>query len=182
MSGSSSTTNSSSANGPSSSLAHDDALRQRAEKIGSAAERCGRIVKNFLALARQRPAERGDVSLNGVVQEAVELLAYELRTDNIEVVFDLADDLAVLWADAHQLHQVIVNLVANAHQAMRRTAAPRRIRLTTRRDRARARVQLDIADTGPGIPHDIQARIFEPSFTRPSTSIFAAGRTGRRPT
>jgi len=163
-------------------VAHDDALRQRAEKIGSAAERCGRIVKNFLALARQRPAERGDVSLNGVVQEAVELLAYELRTDNIEVVFDLADDLAVLWADAHQLHQVIVNLVANAHQAMRRTAAPRRIRLTTRRDRARARVQLEIADTGPGIPHDIQARIFEPFFTRPSTSIFAAGRTGRRPT
>jgi len=146
-------------------VAHDDALRQRAEKIGSAAERCGRIVKNFLALARQRPPERGDVSLNGVVQEAVELLAYELRTDNIEVVFDLADDLAVLWADAHQLHQVIVNLVANAHQAMRRTAAPRRIRLTTRRDRARARVQLEIADTGPGIPHDIQARIFEPFFT-----------------
>lgn len=105
------------------------------------------------------------MSLNGVVQEAVELLAYELRTDNIEVVFDLADDLAVLWADAHQLHQVIVNLVANAHQAMRRTAAPRRIRLTTRRDRARARVQLEIADTGPGIPHDIQARIFEPFFT-----------------
>src|SRR5947208_17123333 len=104
MSGSSSTTNSSSANGPSSSLAHDDALRQRAEKIGSAAERCGRIVKNFLALARQRPPERGDVSLNRVVQEAVELLAYELRTDNTEVAFHLAHDLSAVWADSHQLH------------------------------------------------------------------------------
>jgi signal transduction histidine kinase len=141
----------------------DDAIRQRAEKIGAAAERCGRIVKNFLAIARQRPPERGDVFLNQVVHEAVELLAYELQTDDVEVVFDLAEDLPVLWADAHQLHQVVVNLVANAHQAMRRAAAARRIRLTTRLDRDR--VWLEIADTGPGIPRELQAKIFEPFFT-----------------
>jgi len=98
-----------------------------------------------------------------VVHEAVELLAYELQTDDVEVVFDLAEDLPVLWADAHQLHQVVVNLVANAHQAMRRAAAARRIRLTTRLDRYR--VWLEIADTGPGIPRELQAKIFEPFFT-----------------
>src|SRR5207245_3945862 len=52
-------------------VAHDDALRQRAEKIGSAAERCGRILKNFLALPRQPPPERGAVSLQRRGQEAV---------------------------------------------------------------------------------------------------------------
>src|SRR6058998_1925719 len=116
-------------------------------------------------MARQQPPERHEVALNQVVREAVELLAYELRTDNIEAVLDLADDLPVLWADAHQLHQVVVNLVANAHQAMRSLPAARRITITTRFDRERARVQLAIADTGPGIPRDIQAKIFEPFFT-----------------
>jgi len=59
----------------------------------------------------------------------------------------------------------VVNLIANAHQAMRRAADPRRIRITTRSEPDRARVRLEIADTGPGIPRDIQAKIFEPFFT-----------------
>src|SRR6059036_4173687 len=66
--------------------AREPALIQRADKITAAADRCARIVKNFLALARQRPPERTDVRLDEVVQEAVELLAYELRTSNVEVV------------------------------------------------------------------------------------------------
>ena len=60
------------------------------------ADRCVRIVRNFLALARQQAPERGEVRLNQVVQEAVELLAYELRTDNVEVSLSLAEDLPVL--------------------------------------------------------------------------------------
>src|SRR5919109_1280062 len=100
---------------------------ERAGKIVQAAERCARIVNNFLALARQRPPERQLVQLNTVVREAVELLAYPLRVDSVEVVFALADELPVLRADAHQLHQVVVNLVANAHQAMREVPGPRRL-------------------------------------------------------
>jgi len=146
-------------------VVRDGPLRRRTEQIGAAAERCARIVRNFLALARQQPPERHEVALNQVVREAVELLAYELRTDNIEVVLHLAEELPVLWADAHQLHQVVVNLVANAHQAMRSPTAARRITITTRVAHERARVQLEIADTGPGIPRDIQAKIFEPFFT-----------------
>jgi two-component system NtrC family sensor kinase len=140
-------------------------LVQRAEKITVAAERCGRIVKNFLALARQRPPERGNVVLNQVVQDAVELLAYELRTDNVAVSLDLADDLPALWADGHQLHQVLVNIVANAHQAMRHSLTPRHISITTRFALASQRVGLEITDSGPGIPAEIRARIFEPFFT-----------------
>jgi len=135
------------------------------EKLGQAAERCARIVRNFLALARHRPPERQHVSLNQVVQEAVELLAYPLRMDNVEVILDLADDVPILWADSHQLHQVVVNLVTNAHHAMRETPPPRRLTLTSRYASERRRVSLEVADTGPGIPPGIQARIFEPFFT-----------------
>lgn len=137
----------------------------RAEKISKAAERCVRIVRNFLALARERPPERTAVDLNSVAREAVELLAYELRTDNVEIRWDLATDLPQINADPHQLHQVVVNLVANAYHAMRTTPGPRTLTLTTRATPSHPGVQLAVGDTGPGIPPEIQDRIFDPFFT-----------------
>src|SRR5213592_1085841 len=107
-------------------------LVQRAQKIHAAADRCVRIVRNFLALARQHTPQRGEVRVNSVIREAVELLAYELRTGGIEVVFDLDEDLPVLWADAHRLHQVLVNLIVNAHTRCERCR--RRAGSRSRRD------------------------------------------------
>ena len=135
------------------------------DKAAAAADRCVRIVRNFLALARQRPPERQKTSLNQVVREAVELLAYLLRVNNVEVSFALAEDLPALWADSHQLHQVVVNLITNANQAMQEGAGPRRLTFTTRSDAERRRVIIEVADTGPGIPPAVQKRIFEPFFT-----------------
>jgi signal transduction histidine kinase len=140
-------------------------MAERVGKIIKAAERCARIVKNFLALARQQPMERQAVSLNQVVQEAIELLAYPLRVDTVEIALELAPDLPEIWADPHQLHQLVVNLVSNAHQAMRTISAPRRIILTTRLVPAARRVLFAVADTGPGISSEAQGRIFEPFFT-----------------
>jgi CheY-like chemotaxis protein len=100
-----------------------------------------------------------------VVQQAIELLAYELRTGGVEVVFNRAEDLPTLWADAHRLHQVLVNLIVNAGHAMGGIPSARRITLTTRFERDHARVHLEVSDTGPGVPPEIQARIFEPFFT-----------------
>src|SRR2546422_11261952 len=106
-----------------------------------------------------------EVRLNDVAREAVELLAYELRTGNVEVVLDVTEDLPTLWADAHRLHQVLVNLIVNAQHAMRGVTSARRLTLTTRFDRERDRVWLEVGDTGSGIPPEIRARIFEPFFT-----------------
>jgi PAS domain S-box-containing protein len=138
---------------------------ERAEKIVQSAERCARIVNNFLALARQRPPERHPVRVNQVAREAVELLAYPLRVDSVEVVWELAEEVPVLWADTHQLHQVVVNLVANAHQAMREEAGPRQLTVVTGVSAAPRRVWLEVRDTGPGVPEGLEARIFEPFFT-----------------
>src|SRR5262245_15135054 len=112
----------------------------RAEKIARAADRCVRIVRNFLALARERPPERARVDLNAVVNEAVELLGYELRADGIELRLDLARSLPLLWADPHQLHQVVVNLLTNAQYAMRHGGARRVLTLSTATDEARVRL------------------------------------------
>ena len=146
-----------------------EALARRVDSIGGAAHRCVRIVRNFLSLARQRTPERTDVRLHDVVQGAVELLAYELRLDDVEVAVDIPEDLPILSADPHQLHQVLVNLITNAHQAMRRSPQPRRIAFTARHDAPRGRIRLEVTDTGPGVPQALQAKIFEPFFTTKPT-------------
>jgi two-component system NtrC family sensor kinase len=139
-------------------------LQESARQITGAAERCGRIVRNFLALARKHPPERKQVVLNQVVSDAVELLTYPLNVDGVKLTMDLAGDLPLLWADPHQLQQVVVNLLTNAHHALRQ-APVRQLSVSTRFDSHRQRVVLRIADSGPGIPPDIQSRIFEPFFT-----------------
>jgi signal transduction histidine kinase len=137
----------------------------RADKIVRAADRCVRIVRNFLALAREWPPERAAVGLNGIVREAVELLEYELRTDGVEVELGLDPELPMLWADPHQLHQVLVNLLTNAHHAMRQMDGPRLLRLSTGVEPETGRAVVTVADSGPGIPPAIRDRIFEPFFT-----------------
>ena len=148
--------------------ASDGPLVERADKIASAADRCARIVKNFLALARQQPPERRRFTLNQVVTDAMELLTYPLRIDGIEVSLELAPELPALLGDAHQLQQVVVNLATNAHHSMR--DSPRReLRICTSLLPGDEGVLLEVIDSGPGIPAAIQRRIFDPFFTTKAT-------------
>jgi signal transduction histidine kinase len=142
----------------------EGAAAERARKVSAAAERCARIVKNFLALARQRPPERQWVHLARVVAEALEIVGYSLTSSGVELTTDVDADLPILWADPHQLHQVVVNLVANAQQALRDREADRRISIRLGRRDAET-VYLEVSDNGPGIPAAIVSRIFEPFFT-----------------
>jgi PAS domain S-box-containing protein len=137
----------------------------RIDKIARAAERCARIVRNFLALARQRPPERQRVAVGSVIDETMELLNYSLRVDGIEVHLDLERQAPSLWADGHQIQQVLINLLTNAQHALREVPPPRRVTITTRVTPARDRVVIEVSDNGPGIPADLQPRIFESFFT-----------------
>ena len=74
-------------------LAQDDGTRQRAERVHAAAERCARIVKTFLAMARSRPPQRGPVAINEVMEDALDLAGYGLRTADVEIVRELEADL-----------------------------------------------------------------------------------------
>src|SRR5262249_11211925 len=143
-------------------------LAVQAENISQAAERCARIVKNFLALAQQRPPERQEVLLNQIVRESMELLAYQLRVDNVEVEMDLPDAIPPLWADADQLHQVVINLIAHAHQALRETSEPRRLTITTQFDPIQVHVSLAVVYTSPDILHALQRHSLTSFFTAPS--------------
>jgi len=161
-------------------LMHTDLLREELrqsplleliDEVTRAAERCKRLVRAFLTLARQHPPERTAVSLNSLITDTVELLAYALRVDNITVHLNLAEELPLLWADAYQIQQVITNLITNAHQALRESSALRQLTLTTQCNVTRTRVSLAVTDTGPGILPALQARIFEPFFTTKPVGI-----------
>ena len=138
----------------------------RAEKIFKAADRCSRIVKSFLALARRKPPERKPVAINGLVQSALDLLGFQIRTGNIEVTLELMADLPEITGDADQLTQVVTNLVLNATQAMDGWNGPRRLKIQTRTEEGQA--ILAVVDTGPGVPVDLRTRVFEPFFTTKS--------------
>ena len=118
----------------------------------------------FLTLARQHAPERAVVDLNALLTEIIELLAPSLRIDMITVDLRLTAELPKLWADPHQLQQVVVNLVTNAQQALREVAR-RHLTLSTGVDPAQTRVTLEVRDTGLGMAPEVQARIFEPFFT-----------------
>ena len=145
--------------------------RAAALKVRTAAERCARIVRTFLAMARQQQPSRGPVALNDVVTAALDIAAYAIRTSSIEVSLRLSSDIPLIPADADQLHQVLLNLIINAQQSLQERAVPRLIRVTSTYDRRAGIVRLTVADNGPGIPEHVRPRIFEPYFTTKPTGI-----------
>lgn len=149
----------------------DPATHAAAVKIRTAAERCARIVRTFLSMARQQAPERASVQVNDVVKAALEITGYSLRTSGVEVALDLAEDAPQMLADADQLHQVLMNLIVNAQQALQDRPLPRRLLVTSRYDAANDTVCLAVRDNGPGIPRELRARVFEPYFTTKPTGV-----------
>ena len=141
----------------------DEKMHGHLERIAKSAHRCHKIVQSLLSFARQRPPERKLVRLESVLEEVLELMAYDLRTSGITVVKEFASPLPATMADPHQLQQVFVNLLSNARQAM--APAQREGRIIIRAFVAEGMLRLEFQDDGPGIRSDHLARIFDPFFT-----------------
>jgi PAS domain S-box-containing protein len=143
--------------------APDEATRQRANKIHAAAERCARIVKTFLTMARRKPEAWTPVLINQIIQSALDVVGYGLRGADIAVDLDLAPDLPPVAGDADQLNLVLMNLIVNAQHALQTRPQPRHLEIVTRP--YHGMVQIEVADNGPGVPAEIAERIFDPFFT-----------------
>ena len=144
-------------------MASDEATKRRTKELHSAAERCGRIVKTFLSMARSKPIEKRNVDIDTVIDDVLELAAYGLRSNGITMVRKRGKGLPTTLADPDQMHQVFMNIVLNAQQAMMSIEGARTLDVETRFDGTN--IAIDIADTGHGIPEDIKKRVFEPFFT-----------------
>ena len=135
----------------------------RIGKIRRAADRCARIVQSFLAMARQKAPDYRSIAINDQIRAAAELTEYQLRAAHVTLDLRLAEGLPPIAADPDQLHQVIVNLLTNARQALEETGGERRITITT--SRQQGAIRLAVADTGKGIDAVTRDRIFDPFFT-----------------
>jgi hypothetical protein len=120
-------------------------------------------VQSLLSFARQHPPERKLANVNALVDGVIEILIYELRTNNIKVEKELSPQLPRLLLDPHQIQQVFLNIVNNARQAIEAHRARGLIRITT--SVAGHSVRITFQDDGPGISEENLAKIFNPFFT-----------------
>ncbi|RPJ43673.1 MAG: PAS domain-containing sensor histidine kinase [Candidatus Latescibacterota bacterium] len=130
------------------------------ERIEKSALHAREVVRKLLIFSRQMPSARSMVNLNQVVREGIYFLESRCAKAGIEIERELATALPELYADASQLHQILVNLVVNAVQAM-----PNGGKLTLRTARAGDSLVLSVEDTGVGIPEELHEKIFLPFFT-----------------
>jgi signal transduction histidine kinase/CheY-like chemotaxis protein len=140
-------------------------LEQRAKKISAAADRCARIVQTFLAMARRRAPDRVAIDPNALVVDALQITEYALRTTGITASMECDPNVPAIEGDRDQLHQVLVNLIINAQQALEGAQTFDKRLCVRTCVTAAGKVAIDIVDNGPGVPKDLTTRIFEPFFT-----------------
>ena len=143
----------------------DDKTKQGLEVILGESERAARIVRNLLTFARKRQTTRAMVDLNQTVKETLALRAYEQSVSNISVVEALTTGLPDVFADSHQIKQVLLNLIINSEQACLGANGKGTIVVRTSHDTDRGSLVLEVSDDGPGIPEERQGKVFDPFFT-----------------
>ncbi|MBM3307200.1 MAG: cache domain-containing protein [Candidatus Eisenbacteria bacterium] len=136
--------------------------RENVEKIAREADRCKRIVKGLLDFARQTKPERTEADINHVIDEVIGLLEHQTLFHGIKVVKDHSAGIPLVNIDAAQIQEVFMNIIMNAAQAMNGSG---RLTTATRLTGNNRAIEVEIRDTGPGIPPEHVDKIFEPFFT-----------------
>ena len=133
--------------------------------IENDARRCRNITRKLLDFSRRMPEERKSLDLTRVIEDALILVQRQAEIENISFVKRYVENLPPVWGNSNTLQQVIINLVKNACDVMPRGG---QIAISTRIskvDQQESWIRISIADTGPGIPHDLVDRLFDPFFT-----------------
>jgi len=141
----------------------DQEVSQDLKRIYAEAERAAKVVQNLLTFARRRQPHKQYSDINEILESALELRAYELKTSNIEVITDLAPKLPEAMLDFPQIQEVFLNIILNAEQAI--TEANGGGKLTIKTEERKGYLRTTFTDDGPGIPAENLEKIFDPFFT-----------------
>ncbi len=136
-----------------------DEQRSMTQKIEQQVRRTRSLVSSLLSFAKQVPAEKTLLDINALIQTAVKLYPPQLRTANLQVQTNFANNLPRVLGDSNQLLQVCLHITNNALHAME--AKGGFLQVNTRLERNA--VVIEFADNGPGI--DQPERVFDPFYT-----------------
>jgi PAS domain S-box-containing protein len=135
------------------------------QDIVEADQRADQVIRNLRSLFTKGETDRRTLRLDALVREVVSVVAAEAQLRNVSIRLDLASDAPPVTGDRVQLQQVLLNLLVNAFDAMADvTDRPREVTVAAR-PLDGSTVQVDVADTGPGIAPDTLASLFEPFVT-----------------
>jgi two-component system NtrC family sensor kinase len=145
-------------------LPSGDPRHQLIEKVVKQTFRASEIVNNLLNFSRTGASEFTEVNLNAVVEEVLTLVAHPFRTAQVQVMRNLQQELPAVLGSTNKLQQVFLNLFLNARDAM-----PSGGIVEIRTAAHNGSVEVEIIDTGGGIPRENLNRIFDPFFTTKSS-------------
>ncbi len=128
------------------------------------------IIKHMRDFARQSEVARNKVCINNPIKDVFNVLGHQVKSHQVELILDLAENIPSILAEHNRLEQVFINMVTNAIDAMDEKCAeagdsdcPKVLTIRTFVDGDN--VVATVSDTGVGIPNQIRDKIFEPFFT-----------------
>jgi len=146
-----------------------DIMEEMAEGISTHVDRASKIIEHMREFGRKSDMRTMPVQINEVLQRGFEFFSKQLSVHNIEVIWELDENLPMIMADSNRLEQVVINLLLNARDAIEdrwhgdNLHADKRIQIKS--FCSGESVIFRVCDTGAGIPESIRERLFEPFFT-----------------
>jgi PAS domain S-box-containing protein len=135
------------------------------EKCARQAERAGRIIHRVRDLVRKRDPHRTASNVRDMVEHVVALLEPDVAREHVRLDVDVADHLAAVHADAVLIEQALFNLCRNAIESMHTTPVEKRLLRIAANTQADGRIQMQVVDTGCGIPQAVAEDRQELFFT-----------------
>lgn len=145
---------------------HSAETREKLNMISDQIQRITQVTKDMTNFARSRPAARTESNINEIVRTALRLASFDKTFQDLDIVAEMDDDLALVFVDEDQLQQVFLNLFLNARDAMTDGGT-----LSVKTFRRKDEVLIEIADSGTGIDDSELNLIFDPFFTTKATGI-----------
>lgn len=152
----------------------DTTMLHYVQKIHEAGNRAQALVKQILTFSRRSEHDLVNLQIAPVVKETIKFLRASIPS-TMEIRNDIPQGLGLIKADPTQLHQVVMNLCANASQAMKNKGVlqinlsqenlENGLSVTSGELSPGFYIKLEITDTGMGIAPELQGHIFEPYFT-----------------